>query len=137
VLTLQANVSRRTGAKIDAIFKLLLAIVLLTLCVFSFQLGSGSLDILAMSKPSTQLQIPVLLIVLLGVLAAIAVGKLGLDDMALALTADRRERAGDDFLKQHDSATAEEMKRFEDEWDLREFGVNSQDVGPTSINGRG
>jgi hypothetical protein len=136
VLTLQVDLFRRTGAKLDAIFKLLLAIVLLTLCVFSFQFGSGSLDILAMSKPSTQLQIPVLLIVLVGVFAAIAVGKLGLDDMALALTADRRERASDDFVKQHDSATTEEMKRFEDEWDLRQFGVNSHDVDPTSINER-
>ena len=136
VLTLQADLSRRTGTKIDAIFKLLLAMVFLLLCLFLFQLGSGGLHASATSNPSTQLQIPTLLTVLLAVLGAIVVGKLGLDDMALALAADRRERAGYDFLKQHGSATAQETKHFEDEWDLREFGVNSQDVDPTSIEER-
>jgi hypothetical protein len=67
---------------------------------------------------------------------AIALGKLGLDDMALALAADRRERASYDFLKQHPPASAEERKHFEDDWDLREFGVNSQDVDPISIEER-
>ena len=80
-----------------------------------------------------QLQLPTLLIILLGLIFAIALGKLGLDDMALAFAADRRERASDDFLKQHRPASAEERKHFEDDWDLREFGVNSQDVDPTSI----
>ena len=54
--------------------------------------------------------------------------------MALALTDDRRERADDDFLNEHGSATAEEMKHFQDEWDWREFGLNSQDTDPISIN---
>ena len=140
-LKLQTNLSRRTGAKLDAIFKLLFAMVLMVLSVgsvFLFQLRLGSLHTSATSTPSTQLQlpIPILLIILLGVILAIAVGILGLNDMALALTADRRERAGDEFLKHHGPATVEEMKHFEDEWDLREFGVNSQDVDPTSINER-
>lgn len=66
VLILQANLSRRTGAKLDAIFKLLLALVLMVVCVFLFQLGSGSLQISAPSTPSMQLQLPTLLIILLG-----------------------------------------------------------------------
>ena len=103
---------------------------------FLFQLGSGSLQISATSTPSTQLQLPTLLIILLGLIFAIALGKLGLDDMALALAADRRERASDDFLKQHRPASAEERKHFEDDLDLREFGVNSQDVDPTSFEER-
>jgi hypothetical protein len=98
---------RRTGAKLDAIFKLLLALVLMVVCVFLFQLGSGSLQISATSTPSTQLQLPTLLIFLLGLIFAITAGKLGLDDMALALAADRRERASDDLLKQHRSPSAE------------------------------
>jgi hypothetical protein len=136
VLILQANLSRRTGAKLDVIFKLLLVLVSIVVCVFLFQLGSGSLQISAPSTPSMQLQLPTLLIILLGLIFAIALGKLGLDDMALALAADRRERASDDFLKQHRPASAEERKHFEDDWDLREFGVNSQDVDPTSIEER-
>jgi hypothetical protein len=131
VLTLQADLSRRTGAKLDAIFKLLLALILIVVCVFLSLFGSGSLYTSATNTPSRKLQLLTSLIAFLGVIFAIAVGKLGLDDMALALTADRRERAGDDFLKQNDPATAEEMKHFQDEWDLREFGVNSQNVAPT------
>jgi hypothetical protein len=73
----------------------------MVVCVFLFQLGSGSFQISATSTPSTQLQLPTLLIILLGLIFAIALSKLGLDDMALALAADRRERASDDFLKQH------------------------------------
>jgi hypothetical protein len=68
---------RRTGAKLDAIFKLLLALVLMVVCVFLFQLGSGSLQISATSTPSTQVQLPTLLIFLLGLIFAITAGKLG------------------------------------------------------------
>ena len=93
VLIFQANLSRRTGAKLNAIFKLLLALVLMVVCIFIFQLGLGSLQISATSTPSTQLQLPTLVIILLGLIFAIALAKLGLDDMALALVADRRERA--------------------------------------------
>jgi hypothetical protein len=133
VLTLQANLSRRTGAKLDAIFKLLLATALLLLGFFLFQLGSGGFQITVSNKPSPVIQLPLLLIVLLAMLGAIVVGKLGLDDMTLALTADRRERAGDDFLKQHGSASPRELKQLEDEWDLREFGVNSEHVDLPAI----
>jgi hypothetical protein len=38
VITLQANVHRRTSAKLDAIFKLLLALVFLLMSIFVFQL---------------------------------------------------------------------------------------------------
>jgi hypothetical protein len=109
---------RRTGAKLDAIFKLLLALVLMVVCVFLFQLGSGSLQISATSTPSTQLQLPTLLIFLLGLIFATTAGKLGLDDMALALAADRRERASDDLLKQHPAPSAEETKHFEGRLDF-------------------
>jgi hypothetical protein len=122
ILTLQANIHRRTATKLDGIFKVLVAMSLLLLCLFLFQLTSGLLQTLRW------LDVPVLLVILLAVLVAIAVGKLGLDDMSLALTADKREHASDEFLKAHGQASAEEMKQFEDAWDLREFGVNSQNV---------
>ena len=134
VLTLQANLSRRTGAKLDAIFKLLLATALLSMGFFLFQLGSGGFHITAANKPSPVIQVPLLLIVLLAMLGATVVGKLGLDDMTLALTADRRERAGDDFLKQRGPASAQELKQVEDEWDLREFGVNAEHADLPAIN---
>ena len=129
VLTLQANLSRRTGAKLDAIFKLLLGAVLLLLGFSMFQLSSGGFHITAANKLSPLIQLLSLLsllLVLLAMLGALVVFKLGLDDMALALTADRRERAGDDFRKQHGPASAQELKQVEDDWDLREFGVNSE-----------
>jgi hypothetical protein len=134
VVTLQANLSRRTGAKLDAIFKLLLATSLLLLGLFLFQLGSGGFHTTEANKPSPVIQIPLLLTVLVAILAAIVVAKLGLDDMTLALTADRRERAGDDFLKQHGPASAQELEQIEDEWDLREFGVNSKHADLPAIN---
>jgi hypothetical protein len=76
------------------------------------------------------LYVATLVIILLALLAAIAIGKLGLDDMSLAITADRREAALDDFLKQRGGgASVAEVRQFEDKWDLRQFGVTSRDVG--------
>jgi hypothetical protein len=100
---------------------------------FSFSARFGKFSDLGHEHAFNATSTPTLLIILLGLIFAIALGKLGLDDMALAFAADRRERASDDFLKQHRPASAEERKHFEDDWDLREFGVNSQDVDPTSI----
>ena len=77
-----------------------------------------------------------LIILILALIGAIPVLILGLNDMSLALTADRRERAGDDFLKQHGLASAEITHRFEDEWDFREFGVTSQDAPAVSTHQR-
>jgi hypothetical protein len=125
VITLQANVPRRASAKLDAIFKLLLAMVLILMCLFLLQLGSGGLQLKSVAAPSPEVPIPILLLVLFALLFALVALKFGLDDMSLAITADRREKAGDDFLIRHGSASADEMKRFEDEWDLRTFGVNS------------
>jgi hypothetical protein len=134
VVILQANLSRRTGAKLDAIFKLLLATSLLLLGLFLFQLGSGEFHITETNKPAPAIQVSLFLTVLLTTLVAIVVGKLGLDDMTLALTADRRERAGDDFLKQHGPASEQELEQIEDEWDLHEFGVNSKHADLPAIN---
>jgi hypothetical protein len=118
VIALQLNVARRTSAKLDAIFKLLLAMVLLLLCLFLIQLSVNDF------------YVATLVIILLALLAAVAIGKLGLDDMSFAITADRREAALDDFLKQRGGGTsAPEVRQFEDEWDLRQFGVTSGDVG--------
>lgn len=128
ILTLQANVHRRTAAKIDGIFKLLLATSLLLLCVLLFQISSGTLQTTTVERPLRGLDVPVLLMILLALLAALAIGKLGLDDMSLALTADKREHARDEFVKAHGPASAEEIKQFEDGWDLHEFGVNSKNV---------
>jgi hypothetical protein len=105
--------------------------LLLVLCIFVFQLVfSGETTTL------TPVRLPSLIIIALAMVFAIIVLKLGLNDMTLALTADRRERAGDNFLKRHGPATAEEIKHFADEWDLRQFGVNSQDVDSNSMNDR-
>ena len=128
ILTLQANVHRRTAAKLDGIFKLLVAMSLLLLCLLLFQISSSILQTTTVGPPLRGLDAPVLLMILVTLLVALAIGKLGLDDMSLALTADKREHAGDEFLKAHGPASAEEMKQFEDGWDLREFGVNSQNV---------
>jgi hypothetical protein len=128
VITLQANVSRRTSAKLDAIFKLLLAMVLILMCLFLLQLSSGGVQLKSVAAPPPEVPIPILLLVLLALLLALVALKFGLDDMSLAITADRREKAGDDFLIHHGLASADEMKRFEDEWDLRTFGVNSQSL---------
>src|SRR5438093_2781068 len=45
VVSLQGNVHRRASAKLDAIFKLLLAMILLSLCVVLLQLDSGGVNI--------------------------------------------------------------------------------------------
>jgi hypothetical protein len=128
VIMLQANVPRRTSAKLDAIFKLLLAMVLILMCLFLLQLSSGGLQLKSVAAPPPEVPIPILLLVLFALLFALVALKFGLDDMSLAITADRREKAGDDFLIRHGLASADEMKRFEDEWDLRTFGVNSQNL---------
>ena len=125
VITLQADVSRRTGVKLDGIFKLLLATWMQLLALFFFLLGFGGFHITEAIKPSPLIQFPSSLLLLLAVLLATVVAKLGLNDMTLARTADRRERAVDDFLEQHEPVFGLELKRIEDEWDLREFGVNS------------
>jgi hypothetical protein len=135
VVALQANVHRRASAKLDAIFKLLFAMVLLSLCLFLLQLDFGAVDI-ASGVAMRTVQLPTVLVIALALIIVISVLKLGLDDMSLALTADRREKAGDDFLKQHGSASAEVMHRFEDEWDFREFGVTSQDAPAVSTHER-
>lgn len=130
VIALQSNVARRTSAKLDAIFKLLLAMVLLLACLFLFQLDVSGLHIATTNKSFAATRIPILLVILPGLLGAIAIGKLGLDDMSFALTADRREAALDDFFKQRGrGAAAAEVRQFEDAWDLRQFGVTSEDVG--------
>lgn len=128
ILTLQANVQRRTGAKLDAIFKLLAAMTLLVLSLLLFQLGFGGFPMSATGAPLHELPVPLLLFVLLTLLVATVLVRLGLDDMSLALTADKREQAGDEFLKQHRPASSEEKLQFEDGWDKNEFGVNSRDI---------
>ena len=87
--------------------------IFLLLCLLLFQLNPQ----------------PLRFIVFLPLLAAIAVGKLGLDDMSLALTADKREQARDDFFaKEGGPDSPEEIEQFYDAWDLKEFGVNSRNV---------
>jgi hypothetical protein len=122
VITLQANVPRRTSAKLDAIFKLLFAMVLILMCLFLLQLSSGGPQLKSVAAPPPEVPIPILLLVLFALLFAVVALKFGLDDMSLAIT------AGDDFLIRYGLASADEMKRFEDEWDLRTFGVNSQSL---------
>lgn len=130
VIALQSNVARRTSAKLDAIFKLLLTVVLLLACLFLFQFGVSGLHIATTDKSLAAPSIPILLVILLALLVAIAIGKLGLDDMSFALTADSREAAFDDFFKQRGGgAPPAEVRQFEDDWDLRQFGVTSKDVG--------
>jgi hypothetical protein len=136
IVALQENVSRRTGVKLDGIFKVLLATLLQLLALFFFLLGFGGFHIMEAVKPSPVIQFPSILLILLAILASIVVVKLGMDDMTLALTADRREQAVDDFLKQHDPVSTLELKRVEDEWDLREFGVNSEHVNLPAISER-
>jgi len=135
VVALQANVQRRASAKLDAIFKLLLAMVLLSMCLFLVQFYLFGVDI-ATGAPVRALRLPIVLSIALAFIAVIPLLKLGLDDMSLALTADRREGAGNDFIKQHGSASAEATHRFEDEWDFREFGVTSQDAPAVSTHAR-
>jgi hypothetical protein len=120
VITLQANVHRRASVKLDAIFKLLLAIILLLLGIFIFQFS-----IAQTISPLTS-EVGKLLVILLVLLIGMLIGKLGLDDMSLALTADQRERDGEHFRAQHGSASPDEVKEFEDGWDLQAFGVNSK-----------
>ena len=124
------------GAKLDAIFKLLLALVLMVVCVFLFQLGSGSLQISAPSTPSMQLQLPTLLIILLG--RSLPSLSVSWDWMIWRLHSQPTAANVQAMIFSSNTlpASAEERKHFEDDWDLREFGVNSQDVDPISIEER-
>jgi hypothetical protein len=124
VITLQANVHRRTSAKLDGIFKLLFSTGLVLLCVFLLQLSFDLEKTTGRSTP--HFGVSILLFIMLVVGIAIVLGKLGLDDMSLALTADRRERAGDEFIMRRGRVPTDELRQFEDEWDLKTFGVDSQ-----------
>lgn len=128
VLTLQGNIHRRTATKLDRIFKVLAAMTLLLLCLFLFQLTSGFSQSDVGGWSLRWLSASASLVILLAVIVAVVVLKLGLDDMSLALTADKRERASDEFLKTHEPESVVKMKQFEDTWDLGEFGVNSQNL---------
>ena len=123
IITLQLNIARRTSTKLDAIFSPLLATGLLLTGIFLLQFvttGDKSLK-----EPST----PILLIILFVLLAIMTIGKSAIDNMSLALTADRREAALHDFVKQRgNDALPDEVRQLEDEWDLRESGVTSKDL---------
>lgn len=127
VITLQCNPHQRTSLKLDAVLKLLLATVLLLLSTLLFQLVvlnphiSNSLPLMPL------VTVPVLFVIFGSLVFALAAIKLGLDDMSLALIADKREQASDRFLRKHGSVTTDEMTNFEDDWDLKQFGVNSND----------
>ena len=107
---------------------MLAAMTLLLLCLFLFQITSGFSQSDVGGWSLRWLSAPASFVILLAVIVAVVVLKLGLDDMSLALTADKRECASDEFLKTHEPESAVEMKQFEDTWDLDEFGVNSQNL---------
>ena len=136
VIALKANIHRRTSTKLDALFKLLLAMVLLLACLFLFQINFSALHTSLIPGPSLVFEIPTFLIIVLVLLFTMALIKMGLDDMSLALTADRRERARHDFLAQCGPDSSDEIRQFEDEWDLKAFGVNSQNDSSLPRNNR-
>jgi hypothetical protein len=136
VITLEENIHRRTSTKLDAVFKLLYAMVFILGCLFLFQVTFGALHSSSITGPSPKFEIPTFIIILLALLFATVVFRLGLDDMSLAVTADRRERARHDFLAQHGPASIDAIKQFEDEWDLKAFGVNSQNDPSQPSNNR-
>ena len=123
VIALQSNVNRRLSAKLDAIFNLLGGMTFLLLCLLILFLTMSDKLLEAHS-------ISILPMVLLVLLVVAALLKSGADAMSLALTADRREAALNGFCKLHgNGAPTDEARQFEDNWDLREFGVNSKNVG--------
>lgn len=130
VIMLEQNIHRRTSTKIDVLFQLLLAMVLLLTCLFLFQLNFGALHESSIPSPSPTLEVPTFILIAMVLIIVMVLIKTGLDAMSLALTADRRERAREDFTAQHELASADEIRQFEDEWDLKTFGVNSQPKGP-------
>ena len=136
VITLEENIHRRTSTKLDALFKLLFAMVLLLAGLFLFQVTFGALHASSIPGPSPTVEIPAFLVILLVMLVVMALVKLGLEDWGLALTADRRERARHDFLAQRGPASPDEIRQFEDEWALKAFGVNSQNAPSLPRNNR-
>jgi hypothetical protein len=117
VVDLHANIHRRASAKLDAILLLLAAVVMMVVCIGLFQLatllGQGARLLIA-------------LITVAGTSVGLAFVKVGMERFEPAVKAERRERAVENFVKGSGPASEEQLVRFEDEWDLREFGVTSK-----------
>jgi hypothetical protein len=122
VIMLQENMIRRTSTKLDAIFMVILSLLLLLLGLFIVVLSS------VQSVPTNKSSLVSALCVLLTVIGSIVSMVSGLKAMSLALMADRRERAIDDFQHGRGSDSTDAARQFLDEWDLHEFGVASQDI---------
>jgi hypothetical protein len=136
VIRLEENIHRRISTKLDAVFKLLVAMVALLGCLFLFQLTFGPQRTSAIPGlwPSPNVEIPTFLIIMMTLLFILFLLKSGSNDMSLAFTADRRERARNDFLAEHGPTS--DIRQFEDEWDLKTFGVKSQDDQPPPSSNR-